>query len=418
MNSTKILVLCQHDHYLEGHGYSLWKHLLENGYEAYFLSLIKLYTDDCPNYFINARKKFGFNYVLYRAIRNIKRLRCPVVEGKEEYCFFNNSFFFPGNARNILKKIGIVPNIIIFTWCDFFISPKTIYDLYKLTKAKIIVCMTDAHLLGGGCHFPCDCNQYTTGCKSCPIIKRTILASKLYQDKVKYLSNIPITVIGSPYDIERAKKTIFLKKAVFKKILDTPKPPRVVSKKEARMTMGINEGDFVVMCGGESLINKRKGFSYILDALNNFSLTIEGRGVSLLLLGRGDLDLETLNLNPKINVIMPGFLDLENLYTAFYAADLFSSTSIDDSGPMMVNYSIACGTPVLSFPVGVSVELVKHLETGYLAKYMDVQDLAKGLTLFYKMNSSEYLKYSKNCLALMDCLCNKNNKPWYLTIAE
>lgn len=415
--SNKILVLSQHDHYFGGHGYSLWKHLLEKGYEAYFLSLITLYTDDCPNYYINARKKFGLKYILYRAIRNIKRYQCPIYKGKDEYCFFNNSFLFCGNARSILKKVKVTPDIIIFTWCDFFISPKVIYDLYMITKARMIISMTDAHFLGGGCHFPCDCKQYETGCRNCPVAIKKEAPSKLYEEKVKYLSRIPLKVVGTPYDIERAQKTMFLINATFKKILDTPKPPHVMSKNEARKKMGINEGDFVVMCGGESLINKRKGFSYILDALNKFSNKIEGREVSLLLLGRGDIDSEALHLNQKIKIIKPGFLDLEQLYTAFYAADLFSSTSIDDSGPMMVNYSIACGTPVLSFPVGVSVELVKHLETGYLAKYMDVQDLANGLSLFYNMNISEYMRYSKNCLALMDDL-SKNNKPWYLTYVE
>jgi len=41
--------------------------------------------------------------------------------------------------------------------------------------------------------------------------------------------------------------------------------------------------------------------------------------------------------------------------------------------------SLACGTPVVAFDVGGVGEAVRPMETGYLARHKDAQDLAAGL---------------------------------------
>ena len=43
--------------------------------------------------------------------------------------------------------------------------------------------------------------------------------------------------------------------------------------------------------------------------------------------------------------------------------------------------SLACGTPAVSFDVGGVPEIVRHMETGYLARYKDADDLANGIKL-------------------------------------
>ena len=416
--NQKILILGYHDFPFEGHGYSLYKHLQEEGHEVYYVSYISEYTDN-PYFFLNTHKDkliYRINRRVISLILFLRRLFFKRLPDKNEYCFFNTSNYYIGNAKKILNKVGIIPDVIIFAWCDFFISPKVIYDLYILTKAKIIISMVDPHFLGGGCHFPCDCKQYKTGCKNCPVLVKPDIAKKLYEDKVKYLSDIPMIVAGSPYDIMRAKTTSFLKKADFVKIVTTPEIPYVINKQEARTFFNIPKDDFVLFWGAQYTYDKRKGFSFLMEALDIFVNYIYcKRRVSVLILANDRIDESNYNLGGKVTILQPGFLDQKGLFAAFYASDLFVSTSIDDSGPMTVNYSLSCGRPVISFPVGIAVDLVKNGETGYLAKFMDADDLAKGFNLFYSMKECDYNCYSNNCFSMIRDI-KKSSKPWYLTM--
>lgn len=77
-------------------------------------------------------------------------------------------------------------------------------------------------------------------------------------------------------------------------------------------------------------------------------------------LGKDIEVIKDISIASNVNIIMPGFLSENELFEVYCAADVFMSTTIADSGPMMVNYSIACGTPVVSFPIGVAQDLVMH----------------------------------------------------------
>jgi glycosyltransferase involved in cell wall biosynthesis len=93
-----------------------------------------------------------------------------------------------------------------------------------------------------------------------------------------------------------------------------------------------------------------------------------------------------------------GFLkNNEELASAYQASDIFLCPSIEDSGPMMINQSIMCGVPVVSFELGVSLDLVLTGETGYRAKLRDSNDMAEGIFYFLRLADDDYLRVSKNC---------------------
>ena len=61
------------------------------------------------------------------------------------------------------------------------------------------------------------------------------------------------------------------------------------------------------------------------------------------------------------------------------ASDIFLYPSLADSFPLVVIEALSCGTPVVTFKTGGIPEIVSHKENGYVAKYMDIDDLKKGL---------------------------------------
>jgi len=120
-----------------------------------------------------------------------------------------------------------------------------------------------------------------------------------------------------------------------------------------------------------------KGFAYLVDALGK--LTDVGE-IQLLVSGNGQPD---LGLDPqKFKIRFLGPLYDEGLQRlAFAASDLFVFPTLADNHPLVLLEALACGTPVVSFDVGGVPEIVRHVETGYLAKYKDSTDLANGITM-------------------------------------
>ena len=106
---------------------------------------------------------------------------------------------------------------------------------------------------------------------------------------------------------------------------------------------------------------------------------------------------KTENLTLPENTISVGYLSDNQLIEMYQMADVFVCPTLADAGPMMVNQALLCGTPVVAFPVGVSVELVQTGTTGYQAQYGDSKDLAKGIDFILSLPSIEWQNMSANC---------------------
>ncbi len=409
----KVLILGYDDLPQEGHALSVYKKFSAMA-EAYILCCVSRESGEDINSFYDSHEKglARLKYWLY--LYNAKRRFIINKKNKkfdsDQYCYFNSSGYYAKNAKQILDKSCKDPDIIVICWHDFLISPITINRLYRLTKAQVVILMVDPHIITGGCHYPNECKQYITGCKSCPALINARVAENLFNEKVEYLSDIPLILVGTSFDLNRAKESPFLNNKRMVRWIGIPSITLSMEKSIAREKMGIGKDDFVIMAGGASLYDKRKGFNYIYEALKQFNgeVTYE-KDVTFLLLGNGSK--ETLFCGDRVKIKRPGFLDKNGLITAFYAADVFCSASIDDSGPYMINYSIACCTPVISFPVGIALDLVKHKETGYLADYKSSKSIKDGLSFFYKLTSEECSIYANNCRQMCDDILKED--PWY-----
>ncbi len=67
------------------------------------------------------------------------------------------------------------------------------------------------------------------------------------------------------------------------------------------------------------------------------------------------------------------------LADAYRAADVFAVPTLADVLTQTAPESIACGTPCVAFDRGGVTDVVRHMETGYTARFGDADDLAEGL---------------------------------------
>lgn len=404
----KILMLGFNDNKLLGHVYSIYQSLPE----CYDKKLIVLQQINGRNLYSKFKTDSYFGkkfFLLYNKLNGLKRLlytrsKLYVDADKLEYCFVDNEFGGMSAKRILSECKGFNPDIISIHWVANFITSKTIKKLYEFTGAKLCFFFVDEAHMTGGCHYPVDCNGYKNGCHDCPALaKRKDIAQIQMQIRTKNLSGIPKIVMGSPYDCRKAKSSIIFQNAIFYPFIEIPKV-NISPSDKSREHFGFSDGEFVIMIGAASLSDVRKGLKYSLQAIRKFVNTYPN--VCILVPGHNSVALqETL---AGIKVVSPGYIDIDELFMAFCASNCFLSTTIADSGPMMVNYSIATGTPVVSFDLGIAQDLVIHKRTGYIAKYKDVSDLVNGLDYIFHSDQSIM---RQNCL---DLIAELDKKPkWY-----
>jgi glycosyltransferase involved in cell wall biosynthesis len=158
-------------------------------------------------------------------------------------------------------------------------------------------------------------------------------------------------------------------------------PGTAAERTEARMRLGIPEGMFAVGsfqkdgCGwGEGMEPKPvKGPDIFVDTLGRLArhfpvialLTGPARGYV-----RAELDRRGV---PWRHVMVERFEDIVDCYRAL---DLYLVASRDEGGPLALPEGMACGVPVVSTPVGMAPDIIRHGVDGMLASSVDARELA------------------------------------------
>jgi len=310
------------------------------------------------------------------------------------------------SAKEILKKIGFKPDKIIVLFMVGFVSYKNLYELHKITGAKIFLYPLDMAPYTGGCHWAWDCKGYTNQCGNCPALysnSKNDMSNKNFKFKKFYLNKTDISVIASTeWTYQQLLVCSLFQNSYKTKILipvdDSLFKP--ANKLIIRKELGLPSNKKIIFFGAVSVAGKRKGMTKLLEALNKYSYGLterEKNNIHLLIAGNR-LNISDQKL-PFPNTTM-GYLSLDELPKAYQAADIYVSPSIEDAGPMMVNQAIMCGTPVVSFEVGVSLDLVRTGETGYLAKSLSSNELANGIKYVLSLPEEKINILSINCANL------------------
>jgi len=304
------------------------------------------------------------------------------------------------SASKILKKARMKPDVIFVFFTRNYVNYKTIYELYEQSNAHILIYMMDMGPMTGGCHYAWNCDGYTNKCGHCPAIysKSEYDQSRInWEYNRSYIRKTDISVIaGSECQYRQLQKaSLFRDKTILKILngLDSNifKPANALF---ARTQFDLPNNKKIVLIGAINLLEKRKGFVQFIEALEILSRWVPVHELHIAIIGQ--IDNNSL-LKIPYNYSVLGKLDYLELPVIFQAVDIFACPSIEDSGPMMISQSIMCGTPVVSFAMGISYDLVRTENTGYIAQLGDSNDFAQGMHNLLTMNVSECKEMRDNC---------------------
>lgn len=235
----------------------------------------------------------------------------------------------------------------------------------------------------GHCAYSYDCARWKIGCGKCPYpntypsVQRdnTHLEWKL---KNWIYSRSNLTIIAPSHWLSEQAKQSMLNRFPIHYIpngIDT-EAYQPIDSEQSRSVLGIPTGKKVLMFSANSLKDPRKGGDLLLKALSRLPDSLKAETVLLILGNEGEAIAQTVG----IQTLNLGYVSGDRIKAiAYSAADLFILPTRADNLPLVLQESMACGTPMVSFKVGGVPDLVRPGITGYLATSEDTEDFCNGI---------------------------------------
>lgn len=274
--------------------------------------------------------------------------------------------------------------------------------LPKLTRCKpAVVTLHDMWGFTGHCSYSYECDRWKTGCGQCPHldtypairVDNTAQEWKLKQ-RTYQRSNLTI-VAPSRWLTDQAQQSLLNQFPVhhISYGIDTG-DYQPIDQMMCRSALGIATDRKVVMFAAFMLGDSRKGTHMLLEALKKLP---NKANLLLLTIGEGS---EALSEAVGIPSLHLGYVKNERLKAiAYSAADLFVLPTRADNLPLVLQESLACGTPMVAAKVGGVPDLVRHGTTGYLAQPDDADDFCRGITQLLE-NDSLRQTMRQNCRSI------------------
>ena len=349
----------------------LHEKFIDLGYESNFLMLKYVLPD--------AKNVTTLSDLFSRIIKPFYRMLEAILLYKRKSGMFS-SFIFGANVHK--HPLVLNADVIYLHW----IAGNMInwYSLKKILDSgkPVYWFMHDYLAMTGGCHNPIDCVQYTKECKKCPKCNSLLFNVPIFEfmERAKMYNKYPNLkfIVPSLLVKNRIMTSFLLKNADVTYIpnfvdIDIYKP---LNKQDAKKAFNFNLCKKQILFGAAGGIHSQfKGWVYLEEAL----LAYRNSDIEVIIFG---CTKPSNYKSPFDNVdvrFLGSFYDDISLSLLYNAADVFVVSSEDETFCLTALEALACGTPVVGFPVGAIPEMFIHKDNGYIAEYKNTKDLLTGL---------------------------------------
>ena len=245
---------------------------------------------------------------------------------------------------------------------------------------KVIWTMHDMWPFTGICHHAGACNAYIKGCGHCPYLAvpdGNDISSRVFRQKQKAYRRGEITFTAcSNWLKELAEKSPLTEGHTVTSIpnpIDTENY-RPMDKTDVRKRLSLPLDRKIILFAAVKASDPRKGMEYLVEASR---LMVRHSGdILFLIAGNHGEEIEKRFSLPARSM---GYISPQQMPELYNAADLFVTPSLQENLPNTIMEAMACGTPCVGFDVGGIPGMITHEKNGYVARYKDAGDLAKGL---------------------------------------
>jgi len=321
----------------------------------------------------NGKKIIGLNSFCDLFINLIKKLFIKIVNSILRHKigeFYSLNYF----RSNILKRINLIkPDIVNLHWINNeMISIEEIAEI----RQPFLWTIVDMWPFSGVEHYNQNCNYLKKN-----KLSFSAVANRYTLKRKKIFSRCNFEVVSvSNWLTKEAKKSFFFKNKTIHTI-----PPgldfniwKPINKIKARSDLNLNKKKkYILFSSANGTGDFRKGFDIFLKTID--LLKVDKNLLHLIVIGK--LDHKNLISNKiKCTEVKKNFFSKSSELVKLYSAcDLLVAPSIYETFGQVVLEAASCNLPVVAFNNTGIVDIIRHKKTGYLAKFIDIEDFARGI---------------------------------------
>ncbi|GHV18623.1 hypothetical protein AGMMS49959_00910 [Planctomycetales bacterium] len=333
---------------------------------------------------------------------------------RQIYPSVSAGWFSTGRAWVNLADYDLVKNasLIHLHWISGLVGFPQAREF--LADKPVVWTMHDMNPFTGGCHYAGACGKYRDGgCADCPQLRppsRTAppppgddLAAGGFQNKRLGYENLHLHLVSICGQMgELAAASLLLRsfpQTVIPNMVDTAAfAPS--ARADARRKFNLPPDRQIILFGATTIYDPRKGLKLFIEAINLLAgievinLLAEPAEPAVVFFGDcgGEANRPGLYFLGRID-------DPQALAELYAAADVFVTPAIEEAFGNTTAEALACGTPVIAFPVGAARDFIKNGENGYLANLADPVDLAVKIKIALALPKDRYEKMRENARA-------------------
>lgn len=280
-----------------------------------------------------------------------------------------------------LGKIhGLEPDLVHLHWVQK--SMLTVEDIRRI-RAPIVWTMHDMWPFTGGEHYDEDQHHFSGHCGSSVVLgsqKDRDLSRQIWKKKQHQWAKVDLTLVSpSRWLAQMARESsLFAHRRI--EVIPNGIDTEIfypLDKALARKLLKIQTKDPILLFPAmDPTSDPRKGFDLLLEALGR--LKARGEKIHLLVMGASGMK-NARELGFPVT-FLGRLQDDVTLNLAYNAADAVAVPSRQENFANTLLEALACGLPCTAFDLGGNPDFIQHKENGYLARPLDCDDLAQGIS--------------------------------------
>lgn len=297
-------------------------------------------------------------------------------------------------TREFVKRIEkIAPDIVhIHNIHGYFLNYRILFNFLSRSGIPVVWTVHDCWLYTGHCYYYsyAGCNKWQTGCGHCPQ-KKEFPASyfsdrshRNWLDKKTAFTSMPLdklTIVPVSDWIREEMSRSFLKDYHFQVIHNGINTEVFDVYDATAVRQQYSLGDKHIFLGVASIWSREKGLA---DFIKMSELIRQDEVIVLV-----GIKPEDMKLLPKNVVAIARTENIHQLAELYSAADVFINPTWQDNYPTVNLEAIACGTPVVTYRTGGSIEAITDT-TGFIVEQGDVAGLVDAARCIIRRGKEAY----------------------------
>ncbi|MCL2682905.1 MAG: glycosyltransferase [Bacteroidales bacterium] len=324
--------------------------------------------------------------------------------------FDNHGLCSTRATKKLIKQVQqIKPDVILLhNMHGYFLNISVLFNYLATLDTPIIWVLHDCWSFTGHCAYfdYVGCEKWKFQCYDCPQKQEypTSLwldkSSRNYVQKKQLFNQVKnMTIVPVSYWLESMVKHSFLNQYpihVIQNGIDLNMFSPQLNSNRIKEKYGV--GNKFLVLGVANIWDRRKGLQDFVTLSRHL-----GSDCQIVLVGLKKKQLQKL---PKGIIGIERTESVQALIELYSAADLFVNPTWEDTFPTTNLEALACGTPVVTYRTGGSVEAVSE-DTGFVVDKGDINTLCDVIDIVKQKGK---VFYSENCRKRATILYNKNER--------